>query len=93
MALTQAQYLLMLAEDRRAKGEALSDKMHQEYLAHAREILEDSALIDRAKEIMDHEKSRFASYISKLTSSQSAGLATQLPIQQGQARIMRKAAE
>jgi hypothetical protein len=62
MALSQAQYLLMLAEDAYARGNMLAEEIRQKGLAHAREVAELSELIDRAKEIIEHEKARFASY-------------------------------
>jgi hypothetical protein len=59
MALTQAQYLLMLAEDKRARGDVLSNRVRQEMSEFYQELLDDAALINRAKEAMDAQLARF----------------------------------
>jgi hypothetical protein len=62
MPLTQAHFLLMLAEDHRQKGEDLAKEMRQRGIAHAREAAELSTLIERARDIIEAEKSKWALY-------------------------------
>jgi hypothetical protein len=82
MPLTQAHYLLMLAEDLRQKGDGLTEEMRQRAIAHYREATELSALIDRAKDLIDAEKVKWARYLpTELRQNQS------LPNESGQARI------
>jgi hypothetical protein len=84
MPLTQAHYLLMLAEDHSQKGEELSEEMRQRAVAHFREAADLSALIDRAKELIDAEKAKWARYVSpELRQNQST------PNELRQARIPR----
>lgn len=88
MALTQAAYLLMLAEDARAKGDEFAERVRQEGIAHAQQVAELSTLIDRAKDIIDREKVRFERYAprSEPESRPPVGVAPQ-------PRIMRKVNE
>jgi hypothetical protein len=84
MPLTQAHYLLMLAEDHYQKGEELSEEMRQRAFAHYNEATELSALIDRAKTLIDADKAKWARYASpELRQNQST------PTELGQARIPR----
>jgi hypothetical protein len=59
MALSQAQYLMMLAEDKRARGDVLNHRIRQEMSEFYQELLDDAALINRAKEVMDAQLARF----------------------------------
>jgi hypothetical protein len=72
MAASQAQYLLMLAEDARQHGDQLAEEMRQKGAAHAQQVAELSTLIDRAKEIIDREKSRFGQYLPQQQSPPNA---------------------
>lgn len=66
MALTQAHYLLMLAEDARSRGDELSNEWHQKAMAHAKEVHDLSLLIERARELIEREKARFQQYAPQL---------------------------
>ena len=89
MALTQAQYLLMLAEDARAAGDQFAEEIRQKGAAHARQLLEASELIERARDIIEREKSRFGQYFP---AQQRQG--EQLPgATPPHARLMRKITE
>ena len=91
MALTQAQYLLMLAEDARAAGDQFAEEIRQKGAAHARQLLEASELIERARDIIEREKSRFGQYIP--AQRQREEPPAQLPgATPPHARIMRKIA-
>jgi hypothetical protein len=71
MPLTQAHYLLMLAEDVHQRGDELSEEMNQRGIAHAREVAELSVLIERAKSIIEAERAKWARYIPVERQNQS----------------------
>jgi hypothetical protein len=84
MPLTQAHYLLMLAEDISNRGDELSEEMRQKGIVHAREVAELSALIERAREVIEVEKTKWARYAAAdLRQNKSP------PNELGQARITR----
>jgi hypothetical protein len=63
MKTTQVEYLLMLAEDVRDQGNEFIDEVQQRGQAQAKRILELAAMIERAREIIEREKIRFAHYM------------------------------
>jgi len=72
MAISQAQYLLMLAEDAREKGDDFAAEVRKQAeavraqgAAHYRELDALDQIIDKAKEIIRLEKSHFAKYLSR----------------------------
>jgi hypothetical protein len=69
--VTQAHYLLMLAEDARQKGDELAEEMRQRGIAHAQEVIELARLIDRARDIIEHEKQRYAQYLPDSPTNQA----------------------
>jgi hypothetical protein len=62
MPLTQAHYLLMLAEDAASRGDDISDEWRRKATAHYQEVHELSILIERARELVAREKARFQQY-------------------------------
>ena len=72
MALTQAEYLLMLAEDARSKGDDIADEIkrqreleRQQGAAHYKDLERLDELLDRAKEIVTAQKARFVQYVEQ----------------------------
>jgi hypothetical protein len=96
MPLTQAHYLLMLAEDIRDKGDELSNEYRQRAAAHHREIHEVSALIEQAREVIEREKARFQQFApGAAAGAQATAVGTGLPphLIRQQAPPQKKAAE
>jgi hypothetical protein len=99
MPLTQAHYLLMLAEDIRDKGDELSNEYRQRAAAHHREIYEVSALIEQAREVIEREKARFQQFAPGTAAGSQTpagqGLSSGLPphLIRQQAPPQKKAAE
>jgi hypothetical protein len=96
--MTQAQYLLMLAEDARDKGDELIVEIRQRGAEHAREVASLSALIDQARDIIEREKARFSQYLpNRPESSLGSQGVGRLPSAQGspasQGTVKKTAAE
>lgn len=69
--ITQVQYLLMLAEDARDKGDNLDEDMRRKGGAHFEQLVELSELITRAKAIVDNEIQRFRAYAPRQATAQA----------------------
>jgi hypothetical protein len=94
MALTQAHYLLMLAEDARTRGDELSEEWREKATAHWREVHDLSMLIERARELVAREKARFQSYAPQgQLQEESANVQRQVPSHVIRPQVQQKKAE
>jgi hypothetical protein len=84
MALSQAQYLLMLAEDARDQGDEIDEETRKQAAivrargaAHYHELDKLDQIVDKAKQIITQEKARFAQYIRTAQEASAGNAALQ----------------
>ena len=65
MALTQVEYLLMLTEEARSKGDELDDRHHRELSEHGQRLAHLRSLLNQAHRNLEDQERRFENYIPK----------------------------
>jgi hypothetical protein len=78
MKLSQAEFLLRLAENTDAAGDDVSTEMHRLGVAHAHRLLEDLELLNRAMEINRAGRDRFAQYMPRQSSQGQSAIGRNL---------------
>lgn len=88
--MNQVEFLLRLSENAQDKGDELLRERDKVYVAHAKELLDLSRMIEAAKANIDNELSRFARWVPRDNAPQlvSPHPQEQMPriVQQGPAR-------